>query len=278
MPASARSDSFTAAALGNAFATSGSSSTTFVPCAKRRAYLPRTPPAKSQFSCIAGTAVLPVAFFTSEHAFISHRHPHRRVAQRAFAVAGADGADLEPVGVAGEQIGRGEAAAAGRADLHHGRGVEGAFAHEDEVEQRLGVLGVPMEVEGVQHVADARAEGEHLRGGRGGTGDAGVVGGDGGGGHGNLVALGVAFDFQAQDLEFRVPNPIVRGLLAGLRSREGLGGGEGAGGGAERAVGGGEAGEFRGDVAKGGVAGAGGHDFRAAGDLVRDFIRLQVAL
>ena len=32
MPASARSDSLTAAALGKAFATSGSSSTTFVPC------------------------------------------------------------------------------------------------------------------------------------------------------------------------------------------------------------------------------------------------------
>jgi len=45
--ASARSASFTAVDVGNMSATSGSKTTTFVPSAKRAAYLPRTPFEKS---------------------------------------------------------------------------------------------------------------------------------------------------------------------------------------------------------------------------------------
>ena len=45
--ARARKELFTASAFGKARATSGSSTTTFVPSACRRAYLPRTPAEKS---------------------------------------------------------------------------------------------------------------------------------------------------------------------------------------------------------------------------------------
>ena len=42
-----RSEAFTLFELGNLFATSGSRTTTFVPCAERRAYFPRSPFEKS---------------------------------------------------------------------------------------------------------------------------------------------------------------------------------------------------------------------------------------
>lgn len=47
-----RSEAFTLFELGNFFATSGSRITTFVPCAQRRAYLPRSPCEKSYSSRI----------------------------------------------------------------------------------------------------------------------------------------------------------------------------------------------------------------------------------
>ena len=77
IPAKARNELFTALALGKTFATSASKTTTFVPCAKRRAYLPRTPREKSYRGRIAGSPVLLVAFFISF----------------SFSFAGAPGAD-----------------------------------------------------------------------------------------------------------------------------------------------------------------------------------------
>ena len=77
MPASARKELFTTLLLGKALATSDSSTTTFVPCAKRRAYLPRTPREKSYSSRIAGSLDLLAGFFICF----------------AFSFAGATGAD-----------------------------------------------------------------------------------------------------------------------------------------------------------------------------------------
>lgn len=65
IPASARNELFTSSALGKTFATSDSKTTTFVPCAKRRAYLPRTPREKSYSARISGLADLLAAFFIS---------------------------------------------------------------------------------------------------------------------------------------------------------------------------------------------------------------------
>ena len=87
IPASARNELFTALALGKTFATSASKTTTFVPCAKRRAYLPRTPRQKSYSGRMAGPPVLLVACFINF----------------SFSFAGAPGADhadiITPFGV-----------------------------------------------------------------------------------------------------------------------------------------------------------------------------------
>src|SRR6185436_18197603 len=61
--AKGRNERFTASALGNTFATSGSSTTTFVPSAYRRGYFPRTPPAKSYSCRISGSLDLRSVFF-----------------------------------------------------------------------------------------------------------------------------------------------------------------------------------------------------------------------
>lgn len=58
-----RSEMFTALELGNTLATSGSRTTTFVPCAKRRAYFPRSPCEKSYSSRIGFRAGLFDVFF-----------------------------------------------------------------------------------------------------------------------------------------------------------------------------------------------------------------------
>ena len=58
-----RSEIFTTFELGNTFATSGSNTTTLVPCAKRRAYLPRSLCEKSYSFWISLPADLFDAFF-----------------------------------------------------------------------------------------------------------------------------------------------------------------------------------------------------------------------
>ena len=63
MPAGARKELFTALELGKTLATSDSKTTTFVPWANRRAYLPRTPFEKSYSSRMGGSADLLLAFF-----------------------------------------------------------------------------------------------------------------------------------------------------------------------------------------------------------------------
>jgi len=63
MRAKTRSDLLTASLLGKTLATSDSSLTRFVPCANRRAYLPRTPREKSYSARISGLADFLAAFF-----------------------------------------------------------------------------------------------------------------------------------------------------------------------------------------------------------------------
>ena len=62
---SPRNAAFTARAVGNAAATSGARTTTFVPCAYRFAYLPRTPPLKSYSARMGLSRTWPVGFFIS---------------------------------------------------------------------------------------------------------------------------------------------------------------------------------------------------------------------
>src|SRR5205823_2456813 len=63
--ASARRASLTDSGSGNAAATSGASTTTFVPAAYRRAYLPRSPRLKSYSASMSGPA-----FFVLDALFI----------------------------------------------------------------------------------------------------------------------------------------------------------------------------------------------------------------
>lgn len=58
-----RSETFTALELENTLATSGSRTTTFVPCAERRAYFPRSPCEKSYSFRIGFRADLFDVFF-----------------------------------------------------------------------------------------------------------------------------------------------------------------------------------------------------------------------
>ena len=58
-----RRAALTARAVGNASATSSSSKSTFVPCANRFAYLPRTPPLKSYSARMVSTSRTRLGFF-----------------------------------------------------------------------------------------------------------------------------------------------------------------------------------------------------------------------
>src|SRR6266545_3059878 len=77
IPASARNELFTVSLLGKTLATSDSRTTTFAPCANRRAYLPRTPREKSYSARIGEPADLLARFFM----------------RLSFSSAGASGAD-----------------------------------------------------------------------------------------------------------------------------------------------------------------------------------------
>src|SRR5438093_477246 len=63
IPAKPRNALFTVSLLGKTLATSDSKTTTFAPCANRRAYLPRTPREKSYSARICESADLLARFF-----------------------------------------------------------------------------------------------------------------------------------------------------------------------------------------------------------------------
>jgi hypothetical protein len=68
--ASARREVFTALALGNTSATSDAKTTTLLPCAKRRAYLPRTPREKSYSARIVAASFVLLTGFFKTHAML----------------------------------------------------------------------------------------------------------------------------------------------------------------------------------------------------------------